>query len=92
MVCAMNKRQLTLKNMIDAGIIPTVIDSTSIWKENEDDIPFHWGDIEVIGYGKTFREGDKDGDVIDVHRQYTGPNKINLEGTGEMSMGMWSKR
>ena len=88
----MNKRQTTLKNMIDSGVIPRIVDATRIWNHNEDEIPFHWGDIEVLGYGKTFREGDRDGDMIECHRQYTGPNKINLDGTGEMSYGMWSKR
>ena len=88
----MNKRQLTLKNMIDAGIIPHIMDATHIWSREEDEIPFHWGDIEVLGYGKTFREGNRDGDNIECYRQYTGPNKIVLEGTGEMTMGMWSKQ
>ena len=88
----MNKRQTTLKNMIDSGIIPRVVDSTYIWHGSDEEIPFHWGDVEVIGYGKTFREGDRDGDNVECHRQYTGPNKIFLEGTGEMSSGMWSKQ
>ena len=85
----MNKRQITLKNMIDAGIIPHVVDSTRIWSQNEDEIPFHWGDIEVLGYGRSVREADAHGDVFAIHRQYIGPNMINLNGN-VLSNGMWS--
>jgi hypothetical protein len=85
----MNKRLLTLKNMIDCGIIPHVIDATSI-SFNAKEIPFHWGDIEEIGYGKTSRQADRDGDIIEISRQYTGPNVIYLIGHGEMKTGDWS--
>jgi hypothetical protein len=89
----MNKRLLTLKNMIDSGIIPHVIDATSISgyvNYARKDIPFHWGDIEDIGYGKTSRQADRDGDIIEISRHYTGPNVIYLIGHGEMKTGDWS--
>lgn len=74
----MNLRQLRLKNMIDLGQIPKVIDATGIWDKDENKIPFHWGDLEVIGYGTTTRYYDEQNDQMLLTRHYNGPGKIVL--------------
>ena len=81
----MNVRQLRLKNMIDSGNVPMIIDATSIGSKG--DVPFHWGDIEEIGYGRTKRIFDKRGEKVSVDRYYTGPGMIYLSSFGEMKAG-----
>lgn len=74
----MNIRQLRLKNMIDSGNVPTVIDASVIAGQDEESIPFHWGDLEVLGYGKTARHwAYRDTELI-ITRTYTGPGSIML--------------
>jgi hypothetical protein len=74
----MNIRQLRLKNMIDSGNVPNVKDATGIWDEDETKIPFHWGDLEIIGYGYTTRYFDERRDEKLLTRHYTGPGVICL--------------
>ena len=63
--------------MIDSGNIPTIIDVSFIYNENEKDIPFHWGDLEIIGYAQTSRYFDHTGSKY-LTRHYTGPGIIKL--------------
>lgn len=81
----MNKRQLRLKNMIDSGGTPLIINATFI--SGIGDIPFHWGDLEKIGYGYTKRAFNVHGDKIAIDRYYTGPNEIHLTDHGKMKKG-----
>lgn len=83
----MNLRQLRLKNMIDSDNIPTVIDASIIYNPDESKIPFHWGDLEAIGYGKTSRYYSKMYDEMIVTRYYNGPGKIKLNPGGIMAKG-----
>lgn len=75
----LNARQKLLKEMIDGEWYPRVVDATSIWDKDEDNIPFHWGDIENIGYGFTSRYIDRMGNKY-LTRHYNGPNPIFLGG------------
>jgi len=81
----MNIRQLRLKNLIDSGGTPLIINATFIGGKN--DIPFHWGDIESIGYGYTKRVFNEHGDKIAIDRYYTGPGEIHLANHGNMKKG-----
>jgi hypothetical protein len=81
----MNKRQLRLKNMIDSGGTPLIINATFI--SGVGDIPFHWGDIEKIGYGHTKRIFDKRGEKASIDRYYTGSGMIMLGQHGYMQVG-----
>lgn len=81
----MNIRQLRLKNLIDSGGTPNIIDATTIGSIGE--VPFHWGDIESIGYGYSKKVFDTRGDKISVDRYYTGPGEINLDSFGIMKAG-----
>lgn len=74
----MNVRQLRLKNMIDSGNIPVICDATFIYDKIEENIPFHWGDLEVIGYGSTYRYYDFRGEKY-LTRHYTGPGEIIIQ-------------
>lgn len=76
----LNERQLKLKRSIDDGNIPKIVDATSIWYRDESRIPYHWGDIEAIGYGVTKRSTDRLGNMY-LTRHYTGPEPIILETT-----------
>lgn len=80
----MNERQKRLKESIDNNMSPIVVDATFIHNINENDIPFHWGDIEAIGYGSTSRYYDPQYDEIEISRNYTGPHTIVLSPTNFM--------
>jgi len=67
-----NARQRRLRNMIETGWVPRVVDATRIWHPDPGRIPFHWGDLEVLGYGYTIRLLGA-GDEGTVTRHYTGP-------------------
>ena len=81
----MNIRQIRLKNMIDSGNVPVVVDASMIWNEDETKIPFHWGDLEAIGYGSTSRYYDRMHDELLLTRYYKGPGEIRLL-PGEIKM------
>lgn len=70
----LNQRQIDLKSRIERGETPHVIDASVIYYPNECDIPFHWGDIEALGFGYTTRQyydNEKE-----LYRHYTGPGSI----------------
>ena len=73
----MNARRLRLQNMIQEGHVPVVFDASVMNNNDESQIPFHWGDIEAIGYGFTSRKTDRWGGGS-IKRTYTGPGKIKL--------------
>lgn len=73
----LNARQLRLKEDIHSNKIPEVLDISAIWDTNESSIPYHWGDIEDIGYGRTRRSCDRDGNLY-ISRFYDGPGSIKL--------------
>ena len=75
---SLNMRQLRLKNMIELGNIPEVVDATIIYNEDESKIPFHWYDIECLNYGHTTKQYDYDKNEMLISRYYTGPNSIKL--------------
>lgn len=75
---SLNMRQLRLKNMIELGNMPEVVDATFIYNQDESKIPFHWNDIEILDYGYTRRQYDLVSDKVLIHRYYTGPGPIKL--------------
>ena len=81
----MNLRQQRLKNLIDSGGIPLIINATFISEVG--DMPFHWGDIEKIGYGHTKRFFDKRVEKTSIDRYYTGAGSIMLGQHGYMQVG-----
>ena len=74
----LNKRQILLQGLIDGCLQPEIVDASFIHHENFNEIPFHWGDLEVIGYGVTGRHYDPMYDDSNLSRKYIGPNSINL--------------
>lgn len=80
---SMNLRQQRLQNMIACGNVPVVQDSTVILDEVESAIPFHWGDIEALGWGFTVRHELRThaNRIPKVTRHYTGPGTILLSPT-----------
>lgn len=75
---SLNTRQLRLKNMLEFGNIPEVVDATFISNIDESQIPFHWHDIEQLNYGYSTRYYDWSTDQVLISRCYTGPNAIRL--------------
>lgn len=71
----LNARQIRLKEEILSNKVPEVVDCSGIWSTNEESIPYHWGDIEDLGYGKTKRAYDGSNELT---RFYSGPNSIKL--------------
>jgi hypothetical protein len=66
-------RQHYLLRLILTDRSPRVADATWI-ESNDQPQSFSWGDIEALGYGKTYR--DDFGEIL--CRQYVGPNSIRL--------------
>jgi hypothetical protein len=74
----LNKRQILLQGLIDAGLQPEIVDASFIHSANFNEIPFHWGDLEVLGYGITARQYNSMYDKTLLSRKYIGPNSIKL--------------
>ena len=76
-----NPRLVQIKNMINMGQTPVIVDATYIGHQDPDQIPLHWGDIEALGWGHTTRKFDRMGNKT-VTRHYTGPGTITLDPSG----------
>jgi hypothetical protein len=74
----LNPRQICLKHLIDSGATPTIVDATFIYDSNEANIPFHWGDIEQLGYGSTSRAYCSTDNIV-ITRNYHGPGQILIK-------------
>jgi hypothetical protein len=83
----LSERQVELKKLIDDGAVPTILNASSIWYKDNVVVPYHWGDIETLGYGRTVRRFDREGEKVGIDRYYTGPQRIVLTYHGIMEAG-----